>query len=254
MFKQATLGLTLFLFISCNENTERLTQKLNTTDTSDSISSKHTSQLTQDSITTEKLSKEFLYDTINQFDKKRNIEIVLVIPKSIKSNQKYDKSVSSYLNQERLNFMARIDTMIKEDKNMLKTVPSMFSIEPVSIFSDDKVVSYCFTIQKYIAGAAHPLFEYSSINYDKGKGRQFQFSDYFNLKSISDTTLLLNKINSAINRPAIKLERLHELDFNVNDKSVSFNFDAYELGYGDFSTRSIISKQELISLINRSYR
>jgi hypothetical protein len=250
MTTQLKFFFFLLIFISCNQNPTVFTGKEYVTKGRDTSSLIQANRFEEEKF----LSQEFVYDTVYRFYKQLNLEVDVILPRLKKSSWKYNIEAAALSKKEIKSFKARVDKMVQDDSAMVKTVPSIFSFIPVSAYKDNKIVSCCFSVQKYCGGAAHPLFEYCSINYDPIGKRLLKFENYFSLKSKKDSVLLLNKINTSIKEAGIELTKLNALDFNVEEKQVSFNFDAYELGYGDMPLRVVVNKTELSTLIKDHLR
>jgi hypothetical protein len=148
-----------------------------------------------------------------------------------------------------------IDTLIQNEPSMLQAVPSGFYVDPVSVFKDDILVSYCFIISSDHAGAAHPFTEYYSFNYDLKRKKPFTFSDYFNVHSKQDTQSFISIINRAIDRPNISVNKLDGIDFNIEKDSVAFNFDDYEIAsYAEGIIKAKVAKQTLKQFVTNNNR
>lgn len=134
-------------------------------------------------------------------------------------------------------------------------MPSGFYINPVSVYKDEKIVSYCFEISSDHAGAAHPFTEYYSFNYDLKRNKQFTFSDYFNVRSSQDTQIFIRIINEAINRPYIEVGKIDGLDFNIEKDSIAFNFDDYEIAsYAEGIIKAKVVRETLRQFVKNNNR
>ncbi|MGN6163201.1 MAG: RsiV family protein [Flavisolibacter sp.] len=191
------------------------------------------------------MPKGFTLDSTITFDSARNAEIQIIIPKS-QGETLFDKQVSAYIKQRVKSYRLSLDTLIQNEPSMLQAVQSSFYVAPVSVFKDDKMVSYCFIISSDHAGAAHPFTEYYSFNYNLKRNKQFAFSDYFNVHSKQATQSFISIVNKAIDRPNIGVDKLDDIDFNIEKDSIAFNFDDYEVGsYADGIIKAKVAKQAL---------
>jgi hypothetical protein len=201
-----------------------------------------------------KLPIGFTLDSTITFDSARNAEIQIVIPK-YEGVTLFDKQLSSYIKHRLNSYRLSLDTLIQNEPSMLNAVSSSFYVDPVSVFKDDKIVSYCFIISSDHAGAAHPFTEYYSFNYDLQKDKQFAFSDYFNVRSKQDTQSFIGVINRAIDRPSIGVDKLGGIDFNIEKDGIAFNFDDYEIAsYAEGIIKAKVAKQTLKQFVTNNNR
>lgn len=200
------------------------------------------------------LPKDFHVDSSVKFDRLRNTEIQIFLPKySLLTD--FDTQVSSYISGQFSKFIAYLDTLIQEDPSMLISTTSSFIIYPVSIYRDSKLVSYCFIISTDHAGAAHPLTKYYSFNYDLTKKRRIGFFEYFQVKSKQDTAFLKKVINEAINRENISVSKLYDIDFNIVPDGIEFNFDDYEIAsYAEGIIKAKVQKKRVHQIVKNNYR
>lgn len=201
-----------------------------------------------------KLPNGYTFDSTMTFDSARNAEIHIIIPRYEEAIL-YDKQVSAYIMQRLKSYRLSLDTLIQNEPSMLHSVPSGFYVDPVSVFKDDKIVSYCFIISSDYAGAAHPFTEYYSFNYDLKKNRPFAFSDYFNINSKQDTQSFISIINKVIDRQNIGVDKLDGIDFNIEKDSIAFNFDDYEIAsYAEGIIKAKVAKEILKQFITNNNR
>jgi len=201
-----------------------------------------------------KLPNGFTLDTTKAFDSARNTEIHIVIPR-YEGAILVDKQVSGYFMQRLKRFLLSLDTLIHNDPSMLQAVPSGFYVDPVSVFKDDRLVSYCFIINSNHTGAAHPFTEYYSFNYDLKKNKPVAFSDYFNVASKQDTQSFISIINRSMDRPNIIIDKLNALDFSIEKDTVTFNFDDYEIAsYAEGIIKIKVAKQALKQFVTNNNR
>lgn len=137
-----------------------------------------------------------------------------------------------------------------------------FSVFPVNFYQDNYIVSIRFGFSTFTAGAVHPVSYLVSINYDKQARKVISVNDYFNIKNSGDSSLMI----SLLDKEFVSLRRnmqnddpwafygVSRIDFNVSKDFVTFNFGDYVLGQGPTMLEYKVSKPELISLINPSYR
>lgn len=190
------------------------------------------------------LPNGFTLDTFSTVDKERNTEIFISIPLS--NIASIDSIVRAEIENQKNDFLKSLDRMIHEDKRILSAPKSNFYVELISVYQDDKLISYCFIISYYHAGAAHPMTMYYSSNYNMKSKRKIGFGDYFNLNTKADTLFFTNIISQAINRKGVHVSNLQNIDMNIEKDTISFNFDAYELtSYAAGIIRGRISKNEL---------
>ena len=235
--------LGLVLIVSCNQS------KTNSANQIDKY--EFTNLRISDSL---KLPKGFQIDSTLKFDTSRNSEIQLIVPKYINSTN-FDTEVSTYIQKRLADFITSLDTLIQEDHSMVLSSPSSFIVNPVSVYKNNTLLSYCFIISSDHAGAAHPLTKYYSFNYDLSKETQINLFDYFNIKSTKDTACLKYIINKAIGRPNIGIDKLYNIDFNIESDSIAFNFDDYEIAsYAEGIIKAKVDKRDLQKLVVNNYR
>lgn len=198
-----------------------------------------------------------LLDSSFTFDSKRRINFHVTTPKfKNKLNVACDRKIDSIIENRRIEFMKYIKGRLKEYPQLTGTAfASEFRVEPVSIYKDTKMVSYCFTIDWYEAGAIHPMHEYYSFNYDLNKGKQVNFVDYFILNDNLDSNYIIENINKSIGQTDVPVTKIYEMDFNIEIDTISFNFDAYERGsYGLGMPRARFGKVDWQNHITADYR
>jgi hypothetical protein len=136
-----------------------------------------------------------------------------------------------------------------------------FAVSPINFYQDANIVSIRFCISETTAGATHSMNYLASVNYDKRTQKLFSGSDYFNIKTSSDSNLLISLLDKsfrdlregATDNPWT-FYGLSHVDFNVTNSTVTFNFADNALGQGPSMIDCKVNKPELISLINSSYR
>jgi Protein of unknown function (DUF3298) len=197
---------------------------------------------------------DFQFDSLLKRSSPRNMEIQIIYPKSL-TCKIADKEMSSYFTARFKRFINRLDSLIRDDRSMLQSTQSTFNADPVSIFRNDKLLSYRFIISTDYGGFVHPFTEYYSFNFDLAKNRQIKFYEFFNIQSKEDSLYLLNAINKAIDCEYIYLKKLRATDFTIEEENITFNFDDYEIaGYSDGIIKAIVSKKKLSKIIANKYQ
>jgi hypothetical protein len=195
----------------------------------------------------------FSLDTLHNFDKSRNLETFVSVP--ISGITDVDNKVKSEIENQKNDFIGSLDKMIKEDKRILTTVNSDFHTEPISVYKGERIVSYLFIVSYYHGGAAHPMTMYYSFNFDLQTKKAVAFDDYFDVKTKADTTYFIDNITKAINREGIYVSKLNDIDFNIENDTISFNFDDYEIAsYAKGILQGRINKNKLNDRIKTTYR
>ncbi|PSR56887.1 hypothetical protein AHMF7605_27010 [Adhaeribacter arboris] len=196
---------------------------------------------------------EFAVDSSSTFDKNRNTQISIEIP--VSGIQELDEQIKAEIDKQKVEFIKSIDELIKEDRDILTTVNSDFSVDLISAYNDKNLISYCFIISYYHGGAAHPMTMYNSFNFDKKEKKLISFTDYFNVKTQNDSIWFLTIINKAIDIDNVKATSLNEIDFNIEKDTISFNFDDYEIAsYAEGIIQGRIKKSVLSEKIKNNYR
>jgi len=199
------------------------------------------------------LPDKFKLDSLKYYDKKRNAIIIIAIPLS--GDLKLDTEIKSQILNQRDSLLIDIDRFIKRDSDFVNSaLTSEFTAIPISVFFDNKIISYSFVIYSYFSGGAHPVMIFYSYNYDILKQKHLNFDDYFILNSKSDTTYFTDLITKAIDKEGIVMTRIKNQDFNIEKDTISFNFGDYEIGgYADGIMQGRIKKSILNDKINKSY-
>ena len=199
------------------------------------------------------LPQWFKLDTIQQIDSTRNLAIFYSLPNS--KYKEIDKMVKTDIESQLFDFVKSLDHEILADKSILNTINSDFQAEPVSIFVDDKIISYLYIVSYYHGGAVHPMTMYYSLNFNKTTKKRLKDSDFWNIKTKADSTFVTNLITESINQKGIVVNDFKKLDYNIEKDSISFNFDDYEIAsYAAGIIRGKIAKKKLIDKINLKYR
>lgn len=182
---------------------------------------------TDDLVPTLNLPEGFRLDTIQTNDTARNLSIFISIP--VSGIKLLDKVVFDEIEKQKDDFTRSLDEMIKEDKGILSSINSGFQAEPVSVYKDSKVTSILYIISYYHGGAAHPMTMYYSFNFDSKTQKRISFSDYFIVKNSADTAFMTDIITEAVGREGVFVSGLKDIDFNIEQDTISFNFDDYEI-------------------------
>lgn len=226
--------------------------------------SRNSNAKAQDTLTQEKRNVEketkvlelplgFRLDTLHNIDKSRNLETFVSVP--ISGISEVDERVKSEIDTQKNDFVKSLDKMIKEDKGILTTVNSDFHAEPISVYKGKRIVSYLFIVSYYHGGAVHPMTMYYSFNFNLQTKKTVTFDDYFDVKTKADTTYFIDNITKAINREGIYVSKLKDIDFNIENDTISFNFDDYEIAsYAEGILRGRINKNKLNDRIKTTYR
>ncbi len=194
----------------------------------------------------------FTIDTLPVYDSSRNLRTTLHLP--VTNNKVIDKKILSKLNQQKKAFTENLDDMLSKDSLVAKTWESGFNAELVSYYKDNTLISALFRIVYFHAGAAHPMTQYQSFNYNVKTMKEISFEDYFLVKDKLDTMQITQLITENINRDGISLSSLKNIDFNVENNTISFNFDTYELVvYAEGTIRTKVKKKLLQKFIRKSY-
>jgi hypothetical protein len=195
----------------------------------------------------------FLLDTLHNFDKSRNLETFISVP--ISGIIEVDNKVKTEIENQKSDFISSLDKMIKEDKEILTTINSDFHAEPISVYKGKKIISYLFIVSYYHGGAAHPMTMYYSFNFDFQTKQQIAFNDFFIIKTNADTLYFTDIITKAINREEVNVSKLKDIDFNIENDTISFNFDDYEIAsYAEGVLRGRINRNKLNDRIRTTYR
>jgi hypothetical protein len=200
------------------------------------------------------LPENYKLDSIKYFDKNRNAAIIISLPISGISN--LDTVIKKQLVAQRDSFLIQIDKFIKNDSSYVKTaLTSDFFAEPISIYSNAKLISYSFIISFYYTGAPHDVSDFLSINYDFENKKFVDFSDYFLIETKEDSTFFKDIITKAINRDGITVNKIKNIDFNLEKDTISFNFGHYEISnYAEGLIHARVTKSKLINKIKINYR
>ena len=207
----------------------------------------------EDLVPTINLPKGFRLDTIQKTDTARNLSIFISIP--VSGIKELDKVVFDEIEKQKNDFIRSLDQMIKEDDGILSTINSDFQAEPVSVFKDCKVTSILYIVSYYHGGAAHPMTMYYSFNFDNKTQKRISFFDYFIIKNTADTVFMIELITRAIGREGVFVSNLKGIDFNIEQDTISFNFDDYEIAsYAEGIMQGRIHRQKLNNKVKATYR
>jgi hypothetical protein len=250
------LWITLFINACGQQSEEKTAIKKNQFQFADSISKsdkKQKIELTQTSTKVPKLiiPLNVYLDSISTFYKSNSLTIDIVLPKSKdKGLFSADKLLNSLIIEKKNNFIESVNEMLKEEPILKTAIGSEFIVYPVELYKNENVLSYLLYISVYRAGAPHPKSDFFTFNYDIKSKKQIRFSDYFTFKSKTEKDSLLHLINSTFENEYIKADKFYDFDFNFNEKTISFNFDDYEIAsYAEGMQRASIDKNKLYKYI-----
>jgi hypothetical protein len=206
--------------------------------------------------------KGFVLDTTQKFDEARKLKIFIVLPIThFKKPPKYsvittDFSVKMSIEKQKKQFIKELDELIEYDNDIINFTNSYFFAIPISIYKNEKIISYLFNISYYHAGAPHPMDMYHSLNFDAKNMQLIDFKDYFLVESKADTTFFTDIITRSISNEDVFLWELYDnLGFNIEKDTILFNFSCYEIAsYTEGLIQAKIHKKELYDKINTKYR
>jgi hypothetical protein len=199
-----------------------------------------------------KLPAGISLEQTNSNDSVKVLSTYIILPKtSLKELQDPFTLLYSILEKEKLKFIETIDP----DPRMRKAASgNYFSIRPIELYKDDKIISFLFEISFAHAGAAHPRSEYYTFNYHLQKQKPLLFADYFNVETDKDKEALVQLMNSEFNDENIKVNSFYEFDFNITENAVTFNFDNYEItSYAMGMPRIEINKKLIRNFVMSEY-
>lgn len=250
--KTLTHILIIFVLFGCSQ-----VERKNHNQTSNRASLLIDNKIVQNSIESIvhpiKLPYGFRLDTIQKNDKARNLSLFISLP--VSNISQIDQIVFEEINNQKDDFIESLDEMIKNDNRILTSINSDFQAEPISVYKDTKVTSILFVITYYHGGAVHPITMYYSFNFDNITKQRIFFSDYFVIKNKVDTSYMTNQITKSIGREGVNVTDLNEIDFNIEQDTISFNFDDYEIAsYAEGIIRGRIQKNKLNDKIKIIYR
>lgn len=128
-----------------------------------------------------------------------------------------------------------------------REIHSEFRVVLSSGYESSELMSFCFNISYYAAGAPHGMHRHYSFNFDKRTETRFTFNDLLEISTTEDSLLLLDVVKSSIDENGVQLRKVYEFDFNIVDEFLTFNFDAYEIAsyaYGTF--RIPLNRREIM--------
>jgi hypothetical protein len=179
-------------------------------------------------ITTEYTGKRFFLpaafslDSLNQYDSIHNTTIKISFP-NYSGDTQLNAWVKDALNKKLQQFTGRLNPIAPEDRNN-QLLPNSFTVEPAYVFKNETMISYCFIIHSQRTDAAHPSAEYYSLNYHTGNKKLISFADFFQLPNEQDKLALMNLINKGMPSSEYSIETLDNIDFNMEQDSIAFNF------------------------------
>lgn len=239
--------LVLFYLLGCNqEERSNYTQPTN----QDSVNVQNCDNNIAHQV---QIPDGFRLDTIQIFDTARNLAIIISIPKT--GMNEIDKTVFDAIEKQKNDFIISLDEMIKSNIKILGTVNSVFIAEPFSIFTDSQVTSILFIVSYYYGGTSHPVTMHYSFNFDNKTQKRIFFSDYFVIENKADTVFMTDLITRAIGIEGVLITELSDIDFNIEQDTISFNFDSYKIaGYAAGMIKGRIQRQKLNDKISTTYR
>jgi len=193
----------------------------------------------------------FSLDTINYFDSTKVAEIDILLP--VSGIKTLDDRMRREAESRKKEFLK--DIVGEGDSGMEFGSGSSFFMEINSIYATDSIISYCFHVSVYSANAAHPFNSYYSYNYNRITGKEITFNDYFDIRSREDTIFLINLLTKIIAIEGVSVDEVKDMDFNLRQDTVSFNFDDYEIAsYAIGVIEAPIAKKELTPVIKKEYQ
>jgi len=190
--------------------------------------------------------------TLVDYDSAVNCSIYVDIPNtsSFRLNAMMKRSLSKYKDD----FLSKL-RQLNEDVNpfIIKGMYSDYRAQLISAFEDSTHISFCFSIEDYLAGTPHGKHFYQSFNYDKRSKSLITFNDLFSIQSPEDSTLMCDLIKATIGEEGLDPFGIYEYDFNLNSEFIVFNFDDYEIApyvYG--SPRVPLNRQALFSRFGKN--
>ena len=188
----------------------------------------------------------FVLDTFQQFDNTKKMGIFIVMP--VSDREEINSVVKAEIEAQKNQFIAELGEVIEG-------FVSEFYLVPLSIYKDEKIISFSFVMSYYHAGAAHPVSFYQSFNFDAKTQQPIDFDNYFLVKTKADTAFFTDIITKSIHREGVFLDKLYNLDFNIEQDTISFNFDDYEIAcYAEGLIQGRIHKKALSDKIRPNYR
>ncbi len=194
----------------------------------------------------------FFFERSISSDTSKFLTIETVLPRTkMEGLQAAQKELVSIIEKEKLKFIKSIDP----DPRMKQAASgNNFTCYPIELYKNDKIISFLFEISYSHTGAAHPMSQYYTFNYDIQKKTQLSFVDYFNLKNDQDKEALVQLINSSFEDGNIRVKKFYDFDFNIEEEAVIFNFDNYEIAsYAYGLLRAKFNKNQIHRFINPTY-
>lgn len=204
----------------------------------------------------------FRLDTVHAVDSALQLDIAVI--HAVTADKRYNDLVNS-----------AVDTALQEFRKDLASGPldaepnpllgedglNRFEAFPLNYYQDQRMVSVRYAVSVNTSGAAHPIRYFKTVSYDKESEQSIKVNDYFNIKSSSDSSLLIRlmdrefkELREHSSNDPWSFYGLSRIDFFITKDAVVFNFAHYALGQGPSLVGYKVNKQELISVINPRYR
>ncbi|MEL6134332.1 MAG: hypothetical protein AAFR59_13295, partial [Bacteroidota bacterium] len=195
----------------------------------------------------------FSIDSIQYVDEGHKISYQMEIP--VSKYPGHQRWIDMKLDEVKKELEARADRATTHLKKSLSDDPLRleaalargysFDLHPQSVYQDALCVSLRF-LGTWYEGGPHGLSQYYTFNFDPRTETEVQFETYFQLISAQDSQQFIALVNKGFQNPNLALEEFYPFDFNIEQDSVSFNFDTYELGpYALGMPRSYLGKAKL---------
>lgn len=192
------------------------------------------------------LPADIQLDSIVKLDYSKHASVYFIYP--IGRNKKINEQIKRFATKEVSEFWNAVSSNTPEEH----AITSDLQYVPESIFENTTLTSYCFYASTYFEETAHPNSEFYSFTFENKSGRLLGFSDIFNLKTKQDTLQLIALINEQIYVPDVTpLTTLDDIDFNIMEEGISFNFGPYDIGYyAEGARQGVVSYEKLTTYLN----
>ncbi|XOV68884.1 MAG: hypothetical protein ACFHU9_06805 [Fluviicola sp.] len=190
--------------------------------------------------------------TLVEYEEAVECSVLIDIPSTsfCRMNVAIRKSLNKY-KEDFLKHLHEIDVL--NNPFRMDGIYSDFRAHLISAFQDSQYVSFCFRISDYAAGSVHGMHQYETFNFEKSSGKRIIFSDLFSVDSASDSVLMCDLITESIGMGPLDHISVYDYDFNLNDKYIVLNFDAYEVGSYAFGTpRAALDRKAMFERFGKS--